>query len=98
MVTRMPEFQSMQIAELETLLVEAKKSGERAELEVLNAKISEREGLLAWQEDVTGTLLHIDDPKYFVCRCPSHKPFMLARFCSLGSVDDRQRSGWVVPI
>ena len=94
----MPEFESMQIAELETLLDEAKKSGGAAELAVLNAQISEMEGLLAWQEDVRGTPLHIDDPKYFVCRCPSRSPFLLARLCSLGLVDDRQRGGWVVPI
>jgi hypothetical protein len=70
MVTRMPEFEGMQIAELETLLVEAKKSGGAAELAVLNAKISEMEGLLAWQEDARGTPLHIDDPKYFVLSMP----------------------------
>jgi hypothetical protein len=96
MVTRMPEFEGMQIAELETLLVEAKMSEGAAELAVLNAKISEMEGLLAWQEDVRGTPLHIDVPKYFVYRCPSRSPFLLARLCSLGLVDDRQRGGWVL--
>ena len=89
MVTRrMPEFESKKIAELGTLLVEAKKPGGAAELVVLNAKVSEMEGLLAWQQDVRGTPLHIDDPKYFVCRCPSRSPFLLARLCSLGLVDD----------
>ena len=81
------KMKCMKIAEQETLIVEAKKSGGAAEL-VLNAKTSEMEGLLAWQQDVRGTPMHIDDHKYFVCRCPSRSPFLLARLCSLGLVDD----------